>query len=217
MAAVSERHPKIVLHITENHGGVLSEAIRNRALDMALIYEPGAIRGVQFTTLLNEDLFVIGRADDLAGRREFTFTELLGTDLLLPGRNHTIRQALEDEARRREEPLRVAAEIESVSSLVRLISAGIGATVMPESAVRTHLADARFGAARLVDPVLKVSFSLCSADREPLSEPAAAVLVILRELFQRRARRAATERAAAERALSEGVEEVSPPPAVPSP
>lgn len=80
--------------------------------------------------------------------------------------------------------LNVVSEVESIPSLTRVVDAGLGWTVMPEGATRAHFADDRFEAWRIVEPSLRVKFALCSADREPLSEAAAAVLMRLRELFQ---------------------------------
>lgn len=183
--AVRERYPEIVLHITEIFGGVLSEAVISGALDIALIYEPGPIRGVNFTTLTEEDLFVVGRAASLpAGGGEVPLVEVAGLPLLLPERNHTIRQMVEAECAALGRRLNVVSEVESIPSLVRVVDAGLGWTVMPEGAIRAYFADDRFQSWRIVEPTPRVKFALCSSDQEPLSEAAAAVLMRLRELFQ---------------------------------
>ena len=183
--AVRERYPEIVLHITEIFGGVLSEAVISGALDIALIYEPGPIRGVSFTTLTEEDLFVVGRAASLpASGGEVPFIEVVGLPLLLPERNHTIRQMVEAECAALGQRLNVVSEVESIPSLVRVVDAGLGWTVMPEGAIRAYFADDRFQSWRIVEPTPRVKFALCSSDQEPLSEAAAAVLMRLRELFQ---------------------------------
>ena len=183
--AVRERYPEIVLHITEIFGGVLSEAVIRGALDIALIYEPGPIRGVHFTTLAEEDLFVVGRAGSLpASGGEVPFAEVVGLPLLLPERNHTIRQVIEAECEALGRRLNVVSEVESIPSLIRLVDAGLGWTVMPEGAIRAYFAGDVFEARRIIEPSLRVKFALCSADHEPLSEAAAAVLMRLRELFQ---------------------------------
>lgn len=183
--AVRERYPDIVLHITEIFGGVLSEAVVSGALDIALIYEPGPIRGVHFTTLTEEDLFIVGRAGSLpATDGTVPFAQVAGLPLLLPERNHTIRQMVEASCEALGGRVNVASEVESIPSLIRLVDAGLGWTVMPEAATRAHFADDRFEAWRIVEPRLRVKFALCSADQEPLSEAAAAVLMRLRELFK---------------------------------
>lgn len=123
--AVRECYPDIVLHITEIFGGVLSEAVISGALDIALIYEPGPIRGVHFTTLTEEDLFLIGRAGSLpAPDGAVPFAEIAGLPLLLPERNHTIRQVIEaacDDSGGQN----VVSEVESIPSLTRLVDAGL--------------------------------------------------------------------------------------------
>lgn len=185
VGAVHERYPEIVLHLTETFGGVLSEAIINGALDIAFIYEPGPIRGVHFTTLMEEDLFVVGAEASLDGASdEIPLARVLDLPLLMPERNHTIRQLVESHAQACGRELNVVSEVESLSSLQRLIDAGLGWTVLPESAVRAHFAQGDHQVSRVVEPNLRVKFALCSADHEPLSEAAAVVLMTLRELFQ---------------------------------
>src|SRR6478752_2287638 len=103
ISEVGRRYPDIVLHVTEIYGGVLSEAIKNGRLDMALIYEPGPIRGVQFTTLIVEDLYLVVNAarelpvDPGAGTIALEAAATLG--LFLPERIHTLRQVVEEDFR----------------------------------------------------------------------------------------------------------------------
>src|ERR671925_853071 len=59
LRAVRERYPNILLHINENFGGVISEAIMTGRMDMAFIYDAGPIRGVQFEPMRTEDLFLV--------------------------------------------------------------------------------------------------------------------------------------------------------------
>ena len=79
---------------------------------------------------------------------------------------------------------RVAGEVESVPALFRLLRAKLGATVLPRSAADALFPDADFRMRRLVDPDLHVKFGLCTADHEPMSEAAAAVLILLREMIK---------------------------------
>ena len=184
---IRDRYPDIMLHITEVFGGVLSEAVVSGALDIALIYEPGPVRGLRFTTLTEEEMYLVGPAgslddlDDLGG--EVPLARLADLPLLLPERNHTVRQRLDAEASAVGVELRVISEVVSMPSMIRLVDAGLGWTVMPEAAVHAHFSEERDQSWRVVDPPLRVRFALCSADHAPLSEAAAAVLMALRELF----------------------------------
>jgi len=59
LSAVRARYPRVLLHINENFGGVLSEALMTGRMDMALLYDSGPIRGVDFERLLTEELVVV--------------------------------------------------------------------------------------------------------------------------------------------------------------
>src|SRR6478609_3181581 len=120
ISEVARRYPDIVLHVTEIYGGVLSEAIKNGRLDMALIYEPGPIRGVQFTTLIVEDLYLVVNSrrdlpvDPGAGTIALEAAATLG--LFLPERIHTLRQVVEAGFESKGLTLRLVGEVESVPS-----------------------------------------------------------------------------------------------------
>ena len=62
LTAVRSRYPSILLHINENFGGVLSEAMMTGRMDMALLYDAGPIKGVNFERLLTEELMVVAPA-----------------------------------------------------------------------------------------------------------------------------------------------------------
>lgn len=78
---------------------------------------------------------------------------------------------------------KLIAEIESLSTMARAISAGIGSTILPWSAANAvRDSDADVSILRIVKPSMHVKISLCVSDQFPLSEPALAVNDILTEL-----------------------------------
>jgi LysR family nitrogen assimilation transcriptional regulator len=189
IAEVARRYPDIVLHLTEIYGGVLSEAIKNGRLDMALIYEPGPIRGVQFTTMIVEDLHLVVNAKNasMAGTGEsgmITLEKAAEFGLFLPEQNHTLRQIIETGMRDKGLSLRLVGEVESVPSLTRLLEADMGATILPKSAADALFHEEDFQVLRIVDPGLQCKIALCTPDHEPLSEAASAVLMVLKEMLQ---------------------------------
>ena len=186
LQAVRERYPDIVLHINENFGGVISEAIMTGRMDMAFIYGAGPLRGVEFEPLRTEELFLVagpGFAEVLPDGPDVAVEGLAGIDLLLPSRIHTIRRVVDTAFDRAEVEPAVVGEIESVLTLVSAISAGIGATVLPWSAARAILDVENLAVRRIVDPVVEVKLSLCTSDHEPLSEAAVVVHEVFHELI----------------------------------
>ena len=187
ISEVGRRYPDIVLHLTEIYGGVLSEAIKNGRLDMALIYEPGPIRGVQFTTLIVEDLYLIvnsRRELPVAAVDTITLDEVAAVGLFLPEQIHTLRQVVQAGIDSWGLKLKLVGEVESVPSLTRLLRTDLGATILPKSAADALFHEEDFRVLRIVEPALQCRIALCTPDHEPLSEAASAVLLVLKEMLQ---------------------------------
>jgi LysR family nitrogen assimilation transcriptional regulator len=187
ISEVARRYPDIILHVTEIYGGVLSEAIKNGRLDMALIYEPGPIRGVLFTTMIVEDLHLVvnaARPDVNVENGEITLEEVATLGLFLPEKIHTLRQAVEAGFDSKGLKLQLVGEVESVPSLARLLRADLGATILPKSAADALFHEEDFHVLRIVDPALQCKIALCTPDHDPLSEAASAVLLVLKEMLQ---------------------------------
>ena len=188
ISEVGRRYPDITLHLTEIYGGVLSEAIKNGRLDMALIYEPGPIRGVQFTTLIVEDLHLVVNSghelDVEPGAETISLEAAASLGLFLPEQNHTLRQLVQGGIEGKGLKLRLVGEVESVPSLTRLLRSDLGATVLPKSAADALFHEEDFRVLRIVDPALQCKIALCTPDHEPLSEAASAVLLVLKEMLQ---------------------------------
>lgn len=186
LRAVRERYPNILLHINENFGGVISEAIMTGRMDMAFIYDAGRpIRGVRFEPMRTEDLFLIA-APSIAPRTggdEIPVADLRDVDLLLPSGIHTIRQVVDTAFRQAALEPKVVGEIESAPTLVSAVRSGVGATVLPWSAASTIIDVQNLVAQRIVEPEIEVKLSLCTSDHQPLSEPALAVQDLFHELI----------------------------------
>ena len=188
ISEVGRRYPDIVLHVTEIYGGVLSEAIKNGRLDMALIYEPGPIRGVQFTTLIVEDLYLIVNSRRelpvAADAETITLEEVATVGLFLPEQIHTLRQVVQAGIEGKGMKLKLVGEVESVPSLTRLLRTDLGATILPKSAADAIFHEEDFRVLRITDPALQCKIALCTPDHEPLSEAGSAVLLVLKEMLQ---------------------------------
>jgi LysR family transcriptional regulator, nitrogen assimilation regulatory protein len=188
---VRERHPRIVLHINENFGGVISELVMTGKMDMALIYQPGPIRGVKFEPMFEEELFLLSSHRPGGARTdEVPLAALEGMPLLLPSRIHTIRKLVDSAFERAGIIPNLVAEIESAATLASAVDSGVGATILPWSSA-SSIADAQRRAggreaflARLVEPSLKARIAICTPDHLPMSDAASAVHALILELVQ---------------------------------
>ena len=124
LTAVRERYPSILLHINHNFGGVLSEAMMTSRMDMALLYDAGPIKGVDFVQLFTEELMVVAPAGTGlpgAAGTAVSIKELVDLPLLLPGPMHTIRKVVEQAYEYAFEQARVVGEVESVTLMAQVV------------------------------------------------------------------------------------------------
>ena len=182
LTAVRERYPSILLHITQNFGGVLSEAMMTSRMDMALLYDAGPIKGVDFVRLLTEELMVVAPAGTGlpgAAGTAVSIKELVDLPLLLPGPMHTIRKVVEQAYEYAFEQARVVGEVESVTLMAQVVRNGLGASVLPLSVAR-RIMNVENLELRRIEPTIEVQVSLGTPSNQPLSKPAEAVREVLR-------------------------------------
>ncbi len=172
------RHPGIVPYLNENYGTVLSELIMTGRMDLGVLYGNRDVHGLNFTPLLEEELFLVARGPDGG---EVALSELGDTELFLPRPYNIVRKLVNENFLRAGLTAHVTAEIESPITLRALIEDGLGATILPASIAR-EMAQGPIGRRRIVGPTIHALLTLCESDHLPLSEPAQAAKSVLVEL-----------------------------------
>jgi LysR family transcriptional regulator, nitrogen assimilation regulatory protein len=182
LSAVRARYPRVLLHINENFGGVLSEALMTGRMDMALLYDSGPIRGVDFERLLTEELVVVAPEGIDLPQDPASMADLAEVPLLLPGPTHTIRRVVDQAFAQASTAANVVGEVESVTLMARAVRGGLGATVLPRSVARRMIGGDDLHL-RHLRPALEVQVSLGTASGQTLSRAAEAVRQLLREVL----------------------------------
>lgn len=185
LTAVRDRYPSILLHINENFGGVLSEAMMTGRMDMALLYDAGPIKGVTFERLLTEELLVVAPSGTgLPGEMgtAVSLLDMIEVPLLLPGPMHTIRKVVESAFETALAQPKIVAEVESVTLMAQAVRSGLGATVLPLSVAR-RMMNVQGLELRRIEPSIEVQVSLGTPANQPLSKPAEAVREVLRTVL----------------------------------
>ena len=72
----------------------------------------------------------------------------------------------------------------ALSVAITAVAAGLGVTILPESAARAMAASIQGHLCQIVSPSIEVPLALCESDHLPLSEPAQAVKDIILELVE---------------------------------
>ena len=156
-------------------------AKNRRRMDMALLYDAGPIKGVDFVRLLTEELMVVAPAGTgLPGAAGTAVSIKELVDLpLLSGPMHTIRKVVEQAYEYAFEQARVVGEVESVTLMAQVVRNGLGASVLPLSVAR-RIMNVEKLELRRIEPTIEVQVSLGTPSNQPLSKPAEAVREVLR-------------------------------------
>ena len=183
LRTVRTRHPDIVLYLAETYGTTLSELVMSGRMDLAVLYGGGTpVHGLAFSTLLRERLCLVGPQTTETPPASIPLRQIVGMDLYLPRPYNVVRKMVDDACAGIGIEPQVVAEIESAGTLISVIAAGLGATILPESMARQVVASSASWLSRIVEPSIEAPLALCRSDHLPLSEPAQAVKDILLEL-----------------------------------
>lgn len=180
---VRKRYPGITLELLESPGAYLGEMLLRGRVDIALMVGEYSASGMHVEQVAEEDLFVIGVPGTEA---EMDLQRLDGVPLVLPARPNSLRTLFDRACAGRGVAPQVVAEVSSPYTMVQLVRAGLGATVLPLSMLGgAHPSE--LPAARLVNPVLTRPITVATAVEAPQSPQLLAVKALLVSVLQQRA------------------------------
>lgn len=186
---IRARYSGILLNVVEGMSGHLSTMMRQRQLDLAILFTSDVASDLTASPLLDEELFVLLPShSDLvpAGTTALTIAQAATLPLILPTGTHGLRRRIAAEFEERNLDAQVVAEIDSLCLLMSCVHAGMGATIKPISALQMEGARGReWQALPISDAQLRRRNYLYSTAPSQLSPAAAAVAGEIRGVAQR--------------------------------
>ena len=183
MKAMRERYPHVRLRMVESLSGHLGSMLGARQIDLAILFHEEPAQRWSVMPLLDEKLFLVGRAD-LSGMPSGPEAKLgqLGTlPLILPTSKHGLRSLLDTAFRHANYAPHIAVEVDGLAMLMDAVRGGIGATIQPGAALarpeNTALASVPVADGEATRPNLIVSVS-----DDELSPAGLAARVLLAEV-----------------------------------
>ncbi|MGH8632792.1 MAG: LysR substrate-binding domain-containing protein [Burkholderiales bacterium] len=177
----SERFPKATLGVVEGLTVYIQEWLAMGRVDVSLLYNPVPSPQLETVPLVEEPLYLIGPAGATARGKPppVPLAALPDYPLIIPARPHAMRMHVETQMANLGLKMKVAWEIDGVSTILDLVRRGHGHAVLPIHAVagREGLA-----AQPIVKPRLGSVLALGTSAQRPLTPLARAVMVLLREL-----------------------------------
>ncbi|MFQ5562702.1 MAG: hydrogen peroxide-inducible genes activator [Parvularculaceae bacterium] len=142
-ALFRESYPTLQLYLREDLTAALVERLSAGLLDAALLALPYEIPGAE-TLEIGEDPFWFACAPEhkLVDRKEMRLEELRSVELLLLEDGHCLRDHAIDACKLRDPGVAATFGATSLFTLAQMVRSGLGATLLPEMAVREGLARA---------------------------------------------------------------------------
>lgn len=151
----SLQYPDVHLHFTSAFTNTLMDWLKNGSIDLAILYDPKTPGNLRIQPLIMEDLFLVSQADaGLSVKRPVPFKALAQETLMLPGRQHSLRQLIERQAENVEIQLNVSIEADALIILKNFVSLGLGSTILPLPNVHKEIEEGSMSAAPIHDPRL---------------------------------------------------------------
>ena len=156
LPSIGREAPELQLHVHEDQTDRLLNALAAGSVDVAVLALPTSDTRVTTVPLYDEDFVVAVPARHVwDGAKDITPTSLQDEQLLLLEEGHCLRDQVVEVCV--QSGVTTAGEANaraaSLSTIVHLVSAGLGMTVLPASAVDVEARGARLGIASFVSPV----------------------------------------------------------------
>lgn len=136
LSAFHARFPKVCVDIVNGTTPQLVESLKANRLDAAIVTFPIQAGDLSTEVLFSEEMVVlVRRSDPLARRKSIRPTEISGLPLVLYDASTSARQRLDVFFREAKITPKINFELSSVEAMKRMVEAGMGATIVPYSAV----------------------------------------------------------------------------------
>jgi LysR family nitrogen assimilation transcriptional regulator len=178
-----QEFPTIALHVVDAFSGHVMEWLSTGAIDIGVVYNAPRHSSLLTEPLLEEDLVLLGPANDPAGvgSGPVEAARLAELPLILPARPHGLRVLLDRTLANAGLAPRVELELDAMASTLTLVEDGMGYTVLCAAAVR-HLLDAgRIQAWPITAPRITRQLMLATSTQRPLNMAARTILKLIRQ------------------------------------
>jgi LysR family transcriptional regulator, salicylic acid-responsive activator of bsdBCD len=169
-------YPLVSLKIVQNDSFYLSELVKSRTIELAFVRLPLEHRGLAYHQLFNEHFVFVSRER----RKSISLKEISQIPLIIPsteglGSYNTILEAFSKEKLQ----LKRIAECSDMHILMELVTAGMGATIVPKSVMDVYGNDQIYSSA-INDAELFSSLGIIWLEHHFVSAPARNFLTLVK-------------------------------------
>lgn len=186
--------PNVRLHVAEASSGDILGWIESQKYDLGCVFEPANPATFEAVAILTEEVFFAAAADDLpagidaSSQGRISPLVLAQVPLALPSHPHGFRRIVERYAKANNVNLNVILEIDSLPSIVEMVSRASAYSLLPHSALTGSRSSGRLMLTRLEPPLHRTGYLVRKRAKLASNSTLAVQNVILqvsKELIQR--------------------------------
>jgi LysR family nitrogen assimilation transcriptional regulator len=178
--------PEAQLSISEGLSSAMQENLHNGRLDIAVLYNPSALPGIELHPLLDEELLLVqprppGLPED-PPPPPITLREVAELPLLIPSRPNALRMHVESEMAAIGCQPQIALEIDGVSAILDLVADGAGVALLSRNAVMRSVRPSAYALRPVSAPALRIPLTTAVSSLRPTTLTQQATLELLRRV-----------------------------------
>lgn len=178
--------PGATISVAQGLSSYLIEWLMMGRIDVAVLYDAFDTPLIDKRTVFTEELYLIGPDDGstpdgpmVRDVPSIRLRDIARYPLVIPGRMHAIRRMIETAAAEQGVRLRIELEVDAVTSILDLVSEGIGYAVLSLNATTSDTLKRRFRAVRITDPTLYSRLAIATSTKHTLSQLAIQSIAML--------------------------------------
>jgi len=180
--------PQAQLSISEGLSTAMQENLQNGRLDIALLYNPSPLQGLEYNPLLQEELVLVqprppGLAED-PPPAPIALQALAELPLVIPSRPNAVRMRIESALAELQAKPQIALEIDGVAAILDLVADGAGYAILSRNAVKHSIRPSAFSTRAINTPALSIELTTAVSALRPSTLTQQATLQLLREITQ---------------------------------
>lgn len=166
-------HPRISIDVEERESGEIARAIASGIADLGLAAEHALPEGIERVPFSEDRLvLVVPRQDELAGRRQVDFREVVDRDFVGLITSSALHAHVTGHAARLGARLRFRARLNNFDAIGQMVAGNIGVAVMPEVAARRCARSMKIAVVRIRDSWADRRLAICARSFKALPKPA---------------------------------------------
>jgi LysR family transcriptional regulator, nitrogen assimilation regulatory protein len=164
---LTDKFSNIRLRFVEGFSAHLLEWLDSGNVDMAVLYQGWAAGRLLSEKMITEKLCLIASTKHKKLDRRTPAAQLASYPLILPSAPHGLRRLLDTVAHERKIILNIPIEADSFDSILTLVIANLGCTVLPAAAIQDELSRKQLQASLLVEPEVTRTLILATPNHRP--------------------------------------------------